>query len=350
MNELAIITFQQGIILLAGLALVGILMWFFWPDRGLLAGIQQSRLNSHRIMIEDALKYLYDCEYRNITCDVNSIAGNLNISGDHATRLMERLLSMGLISMNDHNVSLTDTGRSYSLRVIRVHRIWERYLADETGVDQIDWHHEADRIEHTANKADIEKLAAQMGNPVFDPHGDPIPTRSGKMPKLKGRLLSSMKEGEIGHIIHIEDEPDSIYQQLVVLGLYPGMQIYVTDVKKEKITIVAEGEELILTPFFANQITVEPQPHADKITEKFELLSSLKLGEKAEVIRISPNCRGQQRRRLMDLGMVPGSLVSAEMKSASGDPVGYRVMGTTVGIRKMQADLIYINKLENHEQ
>jgi len=76
---------------------------------------------------------------------------------------------------------------------------------------------------------------------------------------------------------------------------------------------------------------------------KHDVLSSLKIGEQAEVVGISPNCRGQQRRRLMDLGIVPGSNISAVMKSASGDPVGYRVMGTTIGIRKQHADQVFIN-------
>jgi len=76
--------------------------------------------------------------------------------------------------------------------------------------------------------------------------------------------------------------------------------------------------------------------------QKYEKLSSLEMGEHAEVAGISSHCRGQQRRRLMDLGIIPGSDISAEIRSASGDPVGFRVMGTTIGIRKREADLIFI--------
>jgi DtxR family Mn-dependent transcriptional regulator len=100
----------------------------------------------------------------------------------------------------------------------------------------------------------------------------------------------------------------------------------------------------VLTPLFASYITVEELPGKAPMTRKYELLSSLGIGERAEIAGISPNCRGQQRRRLMDLGIVPGSPISAEIKSASGDPVGYRVMGTTIGIRKQQADMIFIHK------
>lgn len=335
---------RPGIMMIAGIAVLLILIWIFWPKKGLLAMLTRIKMNNQRVQLEDALKFLFDCEYNKNVCNMNSIAGNLNISDDKAGQLIERLMDMGLITMDNQNIALTDTGKSYSLRVIRVHRIWERYLADETSIAQADWHNEADRIEHYVTQEDTEKLAAQMGNPVFDPHGDPIPSINGELPEQKGKLLSHLKKGESGQIIHIEDEPRSMYEQLVAQGLYPGMPVYVTGTENGKITFAANGDECILTPLFAAQITVDALSEKVPATAKHELLSSLELGEKAEIAGISPNCRGQQRRRLMDLGVVPGSMVSAEMKSASGDPVGYRVMGTTIGIRKEQADLIFIHK------
>jgi DtxR family Mn-dependent transcriptional regulator len=344
MSPLIILSFKPGVMVFSGIAVLVILFWVLWPKKGLLALLARIKMNDQRVQLEDALKYLFDCEYNKNTCNMNSIAGKLSISDDKASQLIERLLTMGLISMDDHSISLTDTGRSYSLRVIRVHRIWERYLADETSVAQADWHNEADRLEHFVTREDTERLAAQMGNPVYDPHGDPIPSVEGQLPEPTGKPMNHFKEGESGRIIHIEDEPRSIYEQLVVQGLYPGMQVYVTDVDKGKITFAANGDEHSLTPLFAAQITVETLPGTVPLTPKYELLSSLDIGDEAEITGISQNCRGQQRRRLMDLGVVPGSLVSAEIKSASGDPVGYRIMGATIGIRKKQADLIFIQK------
>ncbi|MCB0668321.1 MAG: DtxR family transcriptional regulator [Saprospiraceae bacterium] len=343
-SQIMILEIQPGIQLLIGIGIVAMLIWIFWPGHGLISLFSRTKMNSQRVQLEDALKYLFDCEYKKKVCDINSIAGNLQISVDKAGRLIQKMLSLELVSLTDHYIQLTDAGRSYALRVIRVHRIWERYLADETGVQQTDWHLQADQLEHYVTNEDTEKIAAKLGHPVFDPHGDPIPTIEGEIPHQKGKSLADMKEGEIGNIIHIEDEPKSIYEQLVVQGLYPGMQVYVTDVSDRSITIVADGEECNLTPLFANQITVELQAKNTTVQSKYELLSSLKVGEAGEVVGISPNLRGPQRRRLMDLGFVPGSLVSAEIKSASGDPTGYRVMGTTIGIRRKQADMIFINK------
>lgn len=343
-NTLSILLVQSGIMILSGILVLVIILWMFWPKKGLFAKLAKIKMNNQRVLLEDALKYLFDCEYNKHSCSMNGIAGNLHISDDKAGQLIERLHSMGLISFNDQDILLTDTGRSYSLRVIRIHRIWERYLADETSTAQSEWHNEADKLEHIVTQEDTERIAALLGHPVFDPHGDPIPTVDGKLPEFKGKPLNLLNEGESAKIIHIEDEPKSIYEQLVVQGLFPGMEVYVTNVEKGKITFAANSDEFTLTPLFAAQITVELKSESTPITPNFELLSSLRIGEKAEVAGISQNCRGQQRRRLMDLGIVPGSEISAVIKSASNDPVGYRVMGTTIGIRRKQADLIFIHK------
>lgn len=339
---------RPALSLLTGLLAMVVLAGIFWPRHGLVAISRRSKLNRQRVWLEDALKYLFDCEYKKTACNLNSIAGNLHISADKTARLLNRLRSMGLITMEDEsNLQLTDAGRSYALRIIRVHRIWERYLADETGIDQMDWHGEADLQEHQLSASDANQLAARMGNPVFDPHGDPIPTMEGEMPVHRGRPLSSLEEGMVAQIVHLEDEPHTIYEQLVALGLYPGMQVYVMDKTDGKITFAADGEECILTTLFAASITVEVLQNKEKIREKHDLLSSLEIGETAEIAGLSPNMRGQQRRRLMDLGFVPGTTIRAELHSASGDPVGYRILGTTVGIRRQQADLIFIKRIKN---
>lgn len=335
---------QPGPLLLIGLLGLMVLVWLFWPSGGGLAKFSELKNNKQRVMLEDALKFMFDCEYRRESCDINSIAGNLHITTDKAGKLINRLTTLDLITVNNNGVLLTDTGRSYALRVIRVHRVWERYLADQTSVSPLNWHDEARKIQRTVSIEDTEKMAAKIGNPVFDPHGDPIPTAEGELPEARGVGLDMLQEGQMARIIHLEDEPKSIYEQLLVLGLYPGMHVYVTDVTDHKITFVADGEECVLTRLFAGYITVEELINEEIKTSKHALLSSLKIGEVAEIAGISPNCRGAQRRRLMDLGVVPGGTVTAVMKSASGDPMGYRILGTTIGIRKQQADLVFINR------
>jgi len=333
-------------LLIAGTIGVLIFTLLFYPNKGIIAVWKKSNYANKKVLIEDALKYLYNCEYNNSTCSLNGIAGNLSISADDATDIISRLESMGLVSVKKDELNLTSDGRSYALRVIRVHRLWEKYLADETSVAENEWHQKAEEIEHILTLEQADQLAAQIGNPVFDPHGDPIPSASGELPMKKGKVLSEMKVGEFANIIHVEDEPNAIYSQILAEGLYPGMQIRMMEVSEKRLKFVANGEECVLSPLIAKNITVGVVKLEKQIEGKFKTLSSLKIGEEGTILGIAKALRGQQRRRLMDLGIVPGTKIEAELESLTGDPVAYRVRGTTVALRKKQTEKIYLSNDE----
>jgi DtxR family transcriptional regulator, Mn-dependent transcriptional regulator len=330
------------VLLIIGILVILIFVLLIYPNKGILSVWKKSKYANKKILIEDALKYIYNCEYNNSSCSLNGIAGNLSISPDEATDIIARLESMGLVSAKKDELNLTSDGRSYALRVIRVHRLWEKYLADETSVTENEWHQKAEELEHTLSPEQADQLAAQIGNPVFDPHGDPIPTASGDLPTKKGKSLTEMKVGEFASIIHLEDEPNAIYSQLLAEGLYPGMQIRMMEISDKRLKFIANGEECILSPLIAENITVGIIKLEKPVEGKFKRLSSLKIGEEGTILGIAKALRGQQRRRLMDLGIVPGTKIEAELESLTGDPVAYRVRGTTVALRKQQTDKIYL--------
>lgn len=330
------------VFLIIGILVILILVLIFYPNKGIISVWKKSRYANKKVLIEDALKYLYNCEYNNSTCSLNGIAGNLSISADDATDIIARLESMGLVSAKKDELSLTSDGRSYALRVIRVHRLWEKYLADETGIKENEWHQKAEELEHKLTPEQADQLAAQIGNPVFDPHGDPIPSASGELPLKKGKLLNEMNIGEFANIIHVEDEPYAIYSQILAQGLYLGMQIRMMEVSDKRIKFIANGEECVLSPLIAKNITVGVIKFEKQVEGKFKTLSSLKIGEEGTILGIAKALRGQQRRRLMDLGIVPGTKIEAELESLTGDPVAYRVRGTSVALRKQQTDKIYL--------
>ncbi|MBK7632554.1 MAG: metal-dependent transcriptional regulator [Ignavibacteriales bacterium] len=329
-------------LLTIGIILIIIFVLLFYPNKGIISVWKKSRSANKKVLIEDALKYLYNCEYNNISCTLNGIAGNLSISADDATDIISRLESMGLVSAKKNELSLTSDGRSYALRVVRVHRLWEKYLADETSVTENEWHQKAEEVEHILTPEQADRLAAQIGNPVFDPHGDPIPSASGELPIKKGKLLTEMKLNEFANIIHVEDEPNAIYSQILAEGLFPGMQIRMMEISDKRVKFIANGEECILSPLIAKNITVGVLQFEKQIEGKFKALSSLKIGEEGTILGIAKSLRGQQRRRLMDLGIVPGTKIEAELQSLTGDPVAYRVRGTTVALRKQQTEKIYL--------
>lgn len=329
-------------LLTIGIFTIVIFVLLFYPNKGIIYIWKKSRYANKKILIEDALKYLYNCEYNNVNCTLNGVAGNLSISADDATDIISRLESMGLVSAKKDELSLTSDGRSYALRIVRVHRLWEKYLADETSVTENEWHQKAEQIEHILTPEQADLLAAQIGNPVFDPHGDPIPSASGELPQKKGKLLTEMKINEFANIIHVEDEPHAIYSQILAEGLYPGMQIRMMEISDKRVKFIANGEECILSPLIAKNITVGVIKLEKQIDGKFKSLSSLKIGEKGTILGIGKALRGQQRRRLMDLGIVPGTKIEAELQSLTGDPVAYKVRGTTVALRKQQTDKIFL--------
>ncbi len=344
-NPILIIIPQHLLLLLIGVVVVLLMVWFFYPEKGLLSTIQRYKQANQKIDLEHTLKFLFNCEYEHVPAKREAVKAKLKISDEKFNELIKSLVHLDLIKQEGEVLELTDRGRSYSLRIIRVHRIWEQYLADSTGLEAGEWHDEADKAEHRISVEEANKIASKIGNPVFDPHGDPIPSQSGEMPQLKGKSLDQFDEGDVLTITHIEDEPQDIYEQLLLEGLYPGMQIYLSDKTDSRIVFVADGEEIVLTPHFASQITSEKQiRNVESFETNVTTLASLKIGESAEIVGISNFLKGQQRRRLMDLGFITGSRVKAIFQSAAGDPVGYNILGTVIGLRNNQAEKIFIKK------
>jgi DtxR family Mn-dependent transcriptional regulator len=333
--------------LVSAIGLVALACTLFWPSYGFIWQLRKLNRTNHKVLIEDALKHLYHQEYKNRIATLESLSGALGINRDHTAKLLTKLEVLGLITSRQNGFALTADGRSYALRIIRVHRLWERYFADETGLAATEWHAEAERREHITTPEEAEALAVQMGNPLLDPHGDPIPTLNGELPQQQDMPLTDLPTGELGRIVHIEDEPAIIFAQLAAQGLYPGMVIRVQDKSAERIQFIANGEEVRLAPVAAANVSVTALSNGDEMVGPHESLSDLALGESGVVVGISKNCRGLQRRRLMDLGIVPGTAVSAELSSASGNPKAYNIRGALIALRRDQANLVYIHRKEN---
>ncbi len=333
---------QHLFALLAVSAALALAVLLFWPARGLFwRGLRLLRSNE-RVLIEDALKHAYDCEYRKTPCTLHSLAGALSLRGSRVAGLIARLEELRLIEEAEGCYRLTAGGRSDALRVVRIHRLWERYLSDETGLDPTEWHAEADAREHSTSPQEADSLAVSMGEPRFDPHGDPIPTADGDIAPQRGKPLSELSPGQVAEIVHVEDEPASIYAQLVAEGLYPGMRVRLLEKTPRRVRFEGDAQEHVLAPVLATNLTVLVHEGETEAEAALRSLSALELGELAQVTGISALCRGLERRRLLDLGVVPGTEIEAELRSPSGDPTAYRVRGALIALRQEQTDLIHI--------
>jgi DtxR family Mn-dependent transcriptional regulator len=298
--------------------------------------------------MEDALKHILGCEMSGDRFTANSLAGALQITSDQAADLLLEMDQRGLLYAETDSIRLTPIGRQSALHILRAHRLWERYLADETGIGELEWHGRAELQEHELTPEEAEALAAQLGNPTHDPHGDPIPSAEGEMQPHEGIPLISAEVNEPLQIVHIEDEPQAVFAQLLAEGLYPGMEVRLVERSPHRIRFWAGGDEHTLAPVVAANVSVAPPPE-DLSDSVGRPLSDLAQGERAQVIEISSQCRGMERRRLQDLGFLPGANIQAELTSTGGDPVAYRIRGALIALRKDQADMIRVQAAEGIE-
>ncbi len=324
-----------GLLVLVALAL-------FWPEKGVVPRLLQVAGMTERVRVEDCLKHLYKCEYYRRPCTVESVAGSVGVNRSQAVQILDRLEEQDLARATGEGFALTDAGREYAVHVVRAHRLLERYLADRTGVQPRDWHGRAERGEHRLSPSQAQALSSRLGHPLYDPHGDPIPTVDGEVPPFTGRPLTSLEPGRSAVIVHLEDEPGEIYETLTHAGLAPHMTVHLLTSDGGEVRFEADGREHALRPVEAANITVEPLPDEVPAEEERNTLAELQEGQDARVVEIRGGLQGPQRRRLMDLGLVPGTVVRAELKSAGGDPTAYRVRGALIALRSDQARWIRV--------
>lgn len=314
-----------------------------WPRHGFWSRWRRAQLLSERARREDALKHILKYEVNGESVSVLSVAGALQLRDGAAANLLRELEAGGLISFEAGRLALLPAGRELALHVVRAHRLWESYLAEETGVEETRWHRLAERQEHLLSPQETAALSARLGHPLVDPHGDTIPAAGAALPADAGQSVNTIACDQPFTIVHIEDEPDAVYAQLLRLGLRPGMRAYVMSKSPAQLRVWAEGREFELVPSMAQQLSVTPLPAvspAELREERF--LHELQVGERGRVLGLSGACRGPERRRLLDLGFVPGSIVAADLVSPGGDPTAYRVRGALMALRREQAGFIRI--------
>lgn len=314
----------------------------FWSGFRPFQSRERRREAAERAALEDALKHLYDCERTNRSCTVESLAGALESSRDSAARLLTRLEGLDLVRSVRELLALTEEGRRLAVRVLRTHRLWEHYLAHRTGAEPATWHRSADRMEHRLTPEETEALDLRLGRPRFDPHGDPIPTRKGELPPPAGTPLARLEVGQSAEVIHLEDEPPGIFETLVAQGFAPGSSVQVLDADAGRLRVRIAGREQVLDRVTADNVTVEPLPSGVAAGEPVRTLADAEVGEAVTVSRLSPICQGLNRRRLLDLGVVPGTTITAELSSTGGDPVAYRIRGALIALRREQAASIEV--------
>ena len=179
---------------------------------------------------EDYLKAVFRLCERSGAATTTDIAAELALSPAAVTGMVKRLAESGhLAHVPYRGVQLTDQGRTAALAVVRRHRIIETYLLERLHYDWASVDAEAERLEHASSDALIERMAEALGEPKYDPHGAPIPTRDGKIETPDYRPLAAVEVGVSVALRLVGDDDSDRLRYLESLGLVPAVELMIRD-------------------------------------------------------------------------------------------------------------------------
>jgi DtxR family Mn-dependent transcriptional regulator len=163
--------------------------------------------------------------------------------------MVKRLSELGLLEHLPYKgVQLTAEGRRVALRMVRRHRLIESYLVEFLGYSWDTVHSEAERLEHAVSDTLVERMAAALGHPSVDPHGDPIPTADGAIEEPATTPLAVLEAGDTAEIVRVVENDAERLRYLASLGLKPGAMLTVLERQPfgGPLTIETRGEIQVL--------------------------------------------------------------------------------------------------------
>ncbi|PXY37020.1 transcriptional regulator [Prauserella sp. PE36] len=186
--------------------------------------------NRRSSSIEDYVRAIYGLVERGEPVTNTSLAARLEVSPSSASGMVTKLSQQGLVAHVPYRgIELTPAGRQLARSVLRRHRLIESYLVSELGYTWDEVHSEADLLEHVVSDLLVERIAAKLGNPVRDPHGDPIPAADGSVEELSTRLLDELPAGSVGEIVRVWDTDPDLLRYLAERSITLGDRIEVVE-------------------------------------------------------------------------------------------------------------------------
>ena len=210
---------------------------------------------------EDYLSAIY--KYREVDGSIkaNIIAEKLSVSNAAVTDMLKKLSKDGYVDYKRYKeIKLSKDGEEYAKNMVRRHRIWEVFLNQVVGIPWDEVHEEAHNLEHSASDSLINRMEEMLDFPAFDPHGDPIPSKDGKMPKLKKNIsLSFLQADDKGTVVRVNDFDNNFLSYISKIGINLGKEIFVKQVLDfdRSMLVVVNGKETNISSTIASNIFVE---------------------------------------------------------------------------------------------
>lgn len=199
--------------------------------------------------VEDFLKTVYKLERVQAPVPTSLLANELGIKPPSVTEMAKKLGDHGLLQYEKYKgILLTEAGRQIALEVIRHHRLIEMYLTQALGYSWDEVHEEADRLEHVISEQFEARIAAALGHPDHDPHGDPIPAVDGSIPR-KDVVSAGEAQLNTPHIVQrITDQSPEMLRYLAGIGLVPNAHVVITarDPFDGPVHLLVEGKRAVI--------------------------------------------------------------------------------------------------------
>lgn len=214
-----------------------------------------------RITLENYIKAIYHLSEGNKSIVTNKqLALSLNVIPATVTEALKKLAEAGYIEYEkSYGSRLNTKGLKLAMMVIRRHRLWETYLVKELGFGWEEVHEIAEELEHIDNVKLVARINEKLGNPLYDPHGDPIPDEKGKMNKNNFCLLSDIREKTIVQVVGVKDHSAMFlkYCEAKRLVIDQQIQVEIFDAYDETYQLEVSGNTLVITEKIAQKIIIK---------------------------------------------------------------------------------------------
>jgi DtxR family transcriptional regulator, Mn-dependent transcriptional regulator len=180
--------------------------------------------------VQDYAKAVYALETREgAAVSTNDLAERLGVTPGSVSAMLRKLADVGLVEHEPYKgVRLTERGRLVALEVLRHHRLIELFLTEELGMPWDRVHEEAEVLEHVLSDELEQLIATRLGNPTFDPHGDPIPSAAYEIDERESRSLDELATGAAGRFVRVSDSDPAMLRYLAEQGISLGDRLEVT--------------------------------------------------------------------------------------------------------------------------
>jgi DtxR family Mn-dependent transcriptional regulator len=306
---------------------------------------------------------------------LSRLADALSISPVSVNEMCRKLQDQGLVIYRPYKgATLTEDGERRALHILRRHRLWEVFLVEKLGFEYHQAHNIACQLEHATPNRLADRLDIFLEHPSVNPEGEPIPR--GDRPSLERILqpLTTLSAGQRGHVVR-RDVGDTARTFLDEQGIRPGVTLEVVALAGKSMLVLVGEKHVSLARHLAESVqldktrteeadrTVGTAPlrltsspiSTSKVEDREEIaemdtkveesvrqipLHKLQAGQKGVVVRVGG--KGPARRRMMDMGLVPGSDVEVVRVAPLGDPIEFTVKGYSLSLRKSEAKAITV--------